>query len=203
MAQLVKLKTRPQKYYYRHQELLWPVNQIISRHDYEVKLDIKNNFFEFENQISHTLESYLNKWAQEIAKAHERGSLHRRQKILSQIITFALQWQNNITKEAKALLDIANKISNAILNTTVANYNSQIFLNNLEKKLRDFFYINIFIPDSIHKKLRPISDAKYIHIDNQKTYMKISLHGTSEEINLSGFNMRRMLSMAQKNIRAC
>lgn len=193
MAKLVKFNTEPQKYYAERQQFIWPLNQIITREDAE----LKNNFFEhnqvFLKKITDIINNYLQKTTSERSKAHQRGSIIKRQRHTAELLSLAVLWQQNIALESVAILKLARVMAQEILNTNINSNAYEDIDIYIKKYLNKFFNIKLYLPAEVLVNLEKIRFIKYLN-SNDRIKLKIFLNNKHYEFICDGLDMRRVVS---------
>jgi len=201
MAQLIKFTTEPHKYFAQRKEQFWPLNLIISEETYAIKKNFPEKNLVFKNDVSKIIGEYLDKSSKDNAKAKTRGSIIKRQHTVADILTLALIWRRNVEHEIKAMITLSKSIAEIILNTeTYANNNLELH-NYLQNRLRNFFYINIYLPLHVQENLPVFESLEYFRHEKE-AQLKIFIDQEEHLIDLTGLNIRRVISRAIKNMAA-
>ena len=201
MAKLVKFKTEPHKFFAARHQQFWPPNQIISREIFEHKKNSYNNNNKYHENICELIKNYINKISIEKSQAHTRGFVFRRQRTIAEIITLVALWQNNISRESQAIIELSKTIAELIINTNTDQDLINNLKNSISQKLNKFFYINIYAQDHIYNNLPKINNINYLNPINKQ---EIIIFANNKElvISLESLDVRKIIMRAVKNIAA-
>src|SRR5205823_2714466 len=128
------------------------------------------------------------------------------QRTVADILMLAVMWQRNVEQEVKAMMTLSLNIAEVILNTKINPKDIDVLHDFLSSKLRNFFHININLPDYLLTTLPKFELLEYFYTPNlahdQEAQLKIFINKEEHIIDLNGLNIQRVFSRAIKNIRA-
>ncbi len=208
MAHLIKRHSKPIKYLASLSEQMHKPHYVLTYKSILNRENLRSIFDDYKKQIRYTLEDYKSSCQQDRFESMKRGYNSERITILMGIIEASIQWQRNIEAETKAMLNLAKKMSENILNQSNCIAIKAEYIGTLNKQMREFFHVTITLSPHLFNKYHYIF-ASWPKLSDQISLLTITKYDKDPELSicisqeifclsLSGIDVGQLLSKINK-----
>lgn len=211
MAQLIKLRILPEKHHALKKQGTIFINRAIKQEDRRRQHELAQILAKFKEEKARLIKDFLmdrvHQYQIAMACAHI-GSVRR---TAVEIITLFYLWQQNIAVEARAMMDLARKIAQTVLNT--ANLQSICDSKNLliSQELQEYFSVKITLTSHEFMAVKNFISSGQHYFDrlsflsfdqhDKSTALSIGWQQEMRTLNLDGIDIQWILKRVIKNIK--